>query len=62
MTYTIITCLPGQNDSTAICGAVRVVVLSRQISAGVKFERKTDLLANTLDIRPDCRHNHMLGP
>jgi hypothetical protein len=35
-------------------------IATRQ-ARGLKFERKTDLSANTLDIRRNCRHNHMLG-
>ena len=30
-------------------------------NSALKFERKTDLSPNTLDIRRNCRHNHRLG-
>jgi hypothetical protein len=34
--------------------------IAAQQARGLKFERKTELSANTLDIRRNCRHIQML--
>ena len=39
-----------------------VCPLEAGIGRGPNLKKMTDLSANTLDIHPNCRHNHMLDP